>query len=505
MKILSYKIASLLLAGLFMVSSCDTDELIELNENPNAATEIDPSYMLANAMLRVSGDRYESWRGILIYSSTMIQHMAALQTYWAGDKYLYNNQYSGALFESAYPNYVKLLGAVLEQTKDDPTKGNVYGIARIMWVLGMSRLTDMYGDIPYSEAGRGFYDNTYSPQYDAQSAIYADMLMQLEQAPSTFDASLNDLGADGVQDIMFGGNMGKWEKFANSLMLRLGMRLIKVDPAMAQEYVTKAIAGGVMENNADIAYIQHTDGPEGINQNGLGQVFLADDIQRLSATFLNMLTNTNDPRLMAFATTNVDGIYKGLPNGYDATTIKVYEGVPADSSVSIELYSTTNPDMVKVSSPMFFQTYAEVEFLLAEAALRGWHSGNAAEHYNNGVTAAMEYLSMYGESTTITAEAIDQYLAENPFSEAAGMEMIGEQYWIATFLNEYESWANWRRTGYPVLTPVSYPGNITNGQIPRRLRYFENEYGSNGDAVNAAIARQGPDEFTTRMWWDVSE
>jgi len=505
MKNISYKILSLLLGGLMFVSSCDTDELIELNENPNAANEIDPAYMMSNSMLQISGGRYESWRGVLIYSSTMIQHMAALQTYWTGDKYLYSAQYSGALFERAYPSYVKLLAAVLEQTKDDPTKGNVYGISRIMWVLGMSRLTDMYGDIPYFQAGRGFYDDIYSPTYDPQSDIYADMLMQLEQAPSTFDAELSDLGNGGVQDVVFQGDLQKWEKFANSLMLRLAMRLTKVDPALAQEYVTKAIAGGVMESNDDNAFIQHTEGPGGVNRNGIGEVFLADNNQRLSDTFITFLTETNDPRLQAFATTNANGEYNGLPNGYDVTTIRDYENIPADSSVSIDSYSTTNPDMVTVSAPMFFQTYAEVEFLLAEAALRGWGNGNAEDHYNNGVRAAMEYLSIYGESTTISENAINQYLSDNPFNQTQGMEQIGVQYWVVTFLNDYESWANWRRTGYPVLTPVDYPGNITNGQIPRRLRYFEGEYGNNSEAINAALNQQGSDEFTTRMWWDVAE
>ena len=505
MKIFSYKLLSFLFAGLLLVSSCDTEELVDINIDPNAANEIDPAYLLANSMLNVSGARYENWRGVLIYSSTMIQHMAALATYWSGDKYLYNAQYSGALFEAAFPNYVKLLGAVLEQTKDDPEKGNVYGVARIMWVLGMSRLTDMYGDIPYFQAGRGFYDDVYSPAYDPQSAIYADMLMQLEQAPSTFNPALNDLGDGGVQDVVFQGDLQKWEKFANSLMLRLAMRLTKVDPAMAQEYVTKAIDGGLMESNADNAYIQHTEGPGGINRNGIGEVFLADNNQRLSDTFITYLMNTNDPRLEAFATTNEDGVYNGLPNGYDVTTIKVYENLPADSSVSLSTYSTTNPDLVTVSAPMYFQTYAEVELLLAEASLRGWTSGNAEEHYNNGIRAAMEYLSIYGESTTISEEAIDQYLSENAFNPAEGMEQIGEQYWVVTFLNDYESWANWRRTGYPELTPTDYPGNITNGQIPRRLRYFEGEYGNNGESINEVLTRQGPDEFTTRIWWDVAE
>lgn len=502
MKSNKYKCLSILLAGLFFVASCSNEELLELNENPNAAAEIDPSYMLATAQLQVAGDRYETWRGVLIYSSTMIQHMAALPGYWSGDKYLYNAQYSGALYERAYPGYVKLLAAVLEETKENPEQANIHAAAKVMWVLGMSRLTDMYGDIPYFQAGRGFYDNVYTPVFDPQSEIYPDMLQKLEEAANAFNPSLNNFGNGGVQDLIFGGDIAKWEKFTYSLMLRLGMRLTKVDAGLARQWVEKAIAGGVMESNADIAYIEHTDGPAGINQSGIGMVFNADNNQRLSKTFVDYLANTNDPRLPVFATTNVNDEYKGLPNGYDATTIKEFEGT-GEEAVPIDLYSTTNPAMTRFSSPMFFQTYAEVEFLLAEAALRGWYNGNAETLYNNGVRAAMEYLSIYDESLAIDGDAIDAYLAANPFVEAEGMEMIGDQYWVVTFLNDYESWANWRRTGYPELTPVNYPGNITNGQIPRRLRYFEAEYGNNGTELNAALSRMGPDEFTTRMWWDV--
>lgn len=501
MKSYSFKILSLLLAGMLFVASCSNEDLLELNDNPNAALEIDPAYMLATAQLQVAGDRYETWRGVLIYSSTMMQHMAALPGYWSGDKYLYNPQYSGALYERAYPGYVKLLAAVLEETNEVPELANVNAVAKVMWVLGMSRLTDMYGDIPYFGAGRGFYDNEYSPAFDPQSEIYPDMLQKLEEAAAAFDPSLGGFGANGAQDLLFNGDVDKWQTFTNSLMLRLGMRLTEVDEGLAQEWVQKAIAGGVMESNADIAYMEHTDGPAGINQSGIGMVFMADNNQRLSKTFVDYLMDTEDPRLEVFATTNVDGEYKGLPNGFDATTIREVEGT-GDEPVSNDIFSTTNPLMTQLSSPMFFQTYAEVEFLLAEAALRGWHSGEAAMHYEEGVRAAMEYLTLYDASLEITSDEIDAYLAANPFMEANGYEMIGEQYWVVTFLNDYESWANWRRTGFPVLTPVNYPGNITGGEIPRRLRYFEAEYGNNGEELTAALSRMGPDEFTTRMWWD---
>ena len=151
---------------------------------------------------------------------------------------------------------------------------------------------------------------------------------------------------------------------------------------------------------------------------------------------------------------------------------------------------------------MFFMTYAEVELLKAEAAQRGWHSGDAATHYANGIRAAMEYLSMYGAAADISGDAIDAYLAANPYDPANGLKMINEQLWAAVLLNEYEAFANWRRTGYPELVPVNYPGNVTGGTIPRRLRYRENEAVANPENYNAVVAAQGPDEFTTRIWWD---
>ena len=139
----------------------------------------------------------------------------------------------------------------------------------------------------------------------------------------------------------------------------------------------------------------------------------------------------------------------------------------------MDVYMVPNAFIKGQDDPMFFMTYAEVEFLKAEAAIRGWYSGDAATHYENGVRAAMEYLVMYDASAAIPAADIDAYLAANPYDPATGMEQVNTQLWAAVLLNEYEAFANWRRTGYPVLTPVDYPGNVTGGTIPRRLRYRE--------------------------------
>lgn len=482
----------------FTFNSCD-DGFAEMNVNPNQANSIDPTFQFPLVQLRTSGGRYENWRAGLIYSSTMIQHLAALPTYWSGDKYLYNAGYSSSLFDRAYGEQVRDIVDLINTTSEDPAMSNMYNIARIWKVVIFHRLTDLYGAVPYAEAGLGFSDGITKPKYDSQEFIYSDMISELQSAAAALDASKASYGS---ADLVYGGDVDKWKKFAYSLMLRLGMRQTKVAAGKAEEIVKAAIAGGVMTSQDETAFIPHTDGPGGINRNGIGEVFMADGNQHLSETFVNWMSTLGDPRLDILSVVPNGTEHKGLPNGYDATTIKEYLGLPADESVDMGQFSDVNPVIVSNASPMMFMTYAEVELLLAEAAMRGWHSGDAATHYANGVRAAMKNWGDNYGVTPIDDAAIDAYLAANPFNEADGMRMIGEQYWAATFLNEYEAYANWRRTGFPALSPTNYPGNVTNGTIPRRLRYPQGEFGINGENINAAIAAQGPDELTTRLWWD---
>lgn len=511
MKYLNYLTAFLVAIVLIALSGCDTDSLHELNENPTVAEDIDPGFILAYTQLQTSGERYENWRTQLIYQSTMMQHLATLPTYWVGDKYLYNAGYSAALWDRAFTNYIKDLTNLVEIT--DPTvEGqeefvNYHAIARIWKVVAFQRVTDIYGDIPYFGAGKGFSERDFFPTYDPQSEIYADMLNELEEAAGLLSASASTPGS---QDLVYGGDVEQWRRYAYSMMLRLGLRMVKVDAAAAQEWVQKAIAGGVMESNADISYIQHTDGPEGINRNGIGEVFLwngtrfaNDDSPRLSTTFVGWMTEHNDPRLDELSWVVSGGPAQGMPNGYDANTIVNYD--PTFPDHNGDEYSRVNPMFVLNESPMVFQTYAEVEFMIAEAIERGWANGNAADHYNAGVRAAMEMYSIYDASVEVASADIDAYLAANPYDSANWQEQIGEQYWAATFLNWYETYANWRRTGYPELTPVDYPGNRSNGTIPRRLIYPVSEASNNPEGYNAAINNQGPDEYTTRMWWDVAQ
>lgn len=484
-----------------LLVSCEFDEgFAEMNINPTKAAQIDVNNKFASVFLRTSGGRYENWRASFIYSSQIIQHMSSTATYWTGNFYTLNEGYATSLFDRAYPEQVKEIEDIIYQLTEEGETGTAMGIARIWRVFIYHRLTDLYGDIPYSEAGKGYIEGILKPKYDPQQEIYASMLAELE-------AAIGQIGADtlGTSDLIFQGDTNKWKKFGNSLMLRLAMRMTKVDAAGAQAWATKAVNGGTMDSNDDICFIQHTAGPDGINRNGHGEVFTADGNMRMSKVFIEFLQD--DPRLPILAARRSDGSTAladliGMPNGLTSGALEAKYGTQSD------IYAEPNRAVVGgEDTPMVFQTYAEVEFLKAEMATRGWISSDAKTHYENGVKAAMQMLSMlYANAAAISDAEVDAYLQAKPFDAANAMKMIHEQYWAATFLNEYEAFANWRRTGFPELLPFGgeavYDGNVTGGTIPRRLIYPNGESSTNPESFEAAISRQGPNEFTTRVWWD---
>jgi len=492
------KKVTLILLVLLVFGSCDNG-FEELNVDPTKPTQVDARNKFTAIQLFTSGERYENWRANLIYCSTMMQHISSTAGYWDGDKYTWNQGYASSMIDRIYGNAIKSIEDMRVQLDEEGKPDEMKAIARIMRVFIYHRLTDLHGDIPYSEAGQAVISDILQPKYDPQSEIYPDMLKELEESVALLGSGTSEFGD---ADLMFQGDLDKWKRFGNSMMLRLGLRLIKIDPAAAQSWATKAIAGGVMTSNADIAYIQHTAGPGGINKNGNGEVFSADGNPRMSETFINFLQG--DPRLPILAARRSDGStnvadLKGLPNGLDNAMLEAATG-----ETSTDPFAEPNRSIITgEDAPMFFQTYAEVEFMLAEAAERwGLAGGNPAPHYDAGVTAAMKMLEIYGPAGAIADADVTAYLMANPFDPANALEQINTQYWAATFLNEYEAFANWRRTGFPVLTPVNFPGNVTNGTIPRRLTYSTSEQTSNTDNYNAAIANQGPDELTTRVWWD---
>ena len=515
-----------IIIGLFFTTlffSCSNNELLDLNKDPNSSDVINLSYLLAFGQLQISGERYENWRGNLIYSSTMMQQNASLAGYWVGDKYLYNPGYSAALWDRNYAAPLKTLTHVVDRTKEDETQQNLYAVALLMRCFTLHRLTDFYGDVPYQQAGRGLDDqNNWFPKYDSQQEIYDLLISEIKEARDKLNASGGSLEG---QDIMYNGEIDKWKKFANSLLLRVGMRMSKVDAAKAQSTVQEAAthAAGVFASNDDNAFIAHTDG-DGINRNGNSEVFISGGEHsrvRPSEFFVKWMKDNDDPRLLIIcggvgdpkaksSTWNTDPMDQvGLPNGYTTDNISakaLADGLITDvKNFKDSVYSFINPKLYDHEDPMFFLTHAETAFILAEAKEKGWDVGttSAEDHFKAGVKSALQRWKAYDASLAVPDTTATAYIDGIGYETATNkMELIGEQYWAATYFNHYESFANWRRTGIPELTPISFDGNVTDGTIPRRLRYPESEISGNPQSYKDAVDRQGPDLFTTRMWWD---
>jgi hypothetical protein len=521
---------SVVIAGIFF-TACDKNfESINTDPEHLTATNMNYIYLFTSAELVTSGNSdansYEDWRNNLIYASCMVQHLSSTFGYWGGDKYTYNSGYNSAYWDANYNNSIKNIVEVIAHTKDDPAQANFYNIARIFKVFMFQRMTDMYGDIPYSEAGIGYIKGITTPKYDKQSDIYADMLNELQDAAAKLDAGAKN--SVGSSDVLYGGDVTKWKKFAFSEMLRLAMRMSKVDATQAQQWAQTAAAGGMMESTDDDAILSHqsfVSGTATINGNAWVLDGVDPNAARLSKTFVDYLKGTNDPRLSYYGTVSTDpntttdlgdntaSIQLGQPNGYDnsggAFDITTAPGYPG----SQEQYSIVNRNTFsRYDAPTFLLTYAETSLLEAEAVVRGWISGDAATLYINGVTAAMHQFAQIAALVQsnpaplpgIPDATITTYLAANPYNSADAMNQINTQYWIATFLDEYEAWANWRRTGFPALTPVpAYPGNVTSGQIPRRFTYSTGESITNGANYSAAVGDlDNGDKMNSHVWWD---
>jgi hypothetical protein len=516
-----------------LAAGCDTKSLHDLNINPQALNEIDLNYLFTSAELGIasngsSGDnRYIDWRSNIGMFGYAIQQLASSGGGISpGDKYTSNNETNAAPFEFTYNDQLKNIAEILKQSGtggfSEGKFTNMRNAARILRVFSFARITDIYGNIPYSEANKGI-EGIFFPKYDTQDVIYADLLKELDEASAALSATNPDEGFKKA-DFIFNGDVTKWKKWGYSLMLRMAMRISNVDAAKAATYVSKAAAGGVFASNDDNVWVALADGPsEWTNQNGISRAFDPGDGGQpsyLSATLINYLKGTNaasvaddDPRLMiitggigewtttGFTPITVDPLkQKGMPNGFDQPMLDKLEGKAVDLA---KTYSRINVKMLQDSDPYMIMNYGEVEFLLAEAIERKIGSGiagTAKSHYEAGVKASMQMYTPFDPTLTVSNAAVTAYLTTYPYGVTKpALEMIGEQLWVNKFFNWWEAWSDWRRTGFPKLTPTNYPGNVTGGTIPVRLRYPTNEVAGNPNYQTGATL---PDDFTTKVWWD---
>ncbi len=502
-----------ILAIVFAFGACDNG-FDEMNVDPVNPSVSPAKNQLTYVELFTAGNGYVAnlfWNIIHAQANMQQTHITSYSgafAYKPGHTYrLYDEQ-----FKTVIKNVVDLENNLSKATT--PTAAEDLAIVKVWRVLAFSRLTDAYGDIPYSEAGKAFIEGIRFPKFDKQEDIYADMLKTLDEAATVLKNG--NASSFGSGDIVYKGDITKWAKFANSLMLRLAMRMTKVDEAKAQEWATKAINGGVMESNDDIAYIvfDQTADNRGPSVNPTTKGFSSRHIYqiKISKTFMDFLQSHNDPRI---------GVLCSLPDGntdpavQSGQEIDDYTKGAANSKPNVHIfgsktYTDMNGQVVPgtaseiYDAPYFFQTYAEVELMEAEAAYRWGIGGDAKSHYEAGVAAAMDYLSLYGHGVGVSSSEISDYLTANPFVESDALKMINEQYWVATFPNGLETMSNWKRSGYPELVPLKVADQLTNGEIPRRFVLPASEAVQNPDNYNAAYP-SGTDVITGRMWWDVEK
>ncbi|MFW0718808.1 SusD/RagB family nutrient-binding outer membrane lipoprotein [Pedobacter sp. N23S346] len=519
---------------LVLMNSCSKSKLDEINTDPNKLTEenYDPNSLLAHAQLNYANLGYYQ----LLYQSTMMQLLASTYNYYNnGDKYINAGSftdYQGRIFDEGYTDasHIREMQR-LARLKDPALNQNLIAIGDIMFVLILQRITDTYGDVPYTQAVKAMEGIKY-PVYDRQEVIYNQMLLDLEVATAQLDN--NKPGP--TADLFYKGDIDKWRKFGYSLMLKIAMRLTKVDPEKAKIWTEKA-AGKTFTSNNDNA-ILITDASSFNSQNGssLALRTYSDYLEvRWSKTLIDQLRNTNDPRLGVIGEVPNDGLAKsadqnltgntdasvqlGLPNGYDlqggATDISRapdYPGGTGSGSDFAPLGKYSRPRTgvyLKLGGPIFILSYAETEFLLAEAKVRGWNvTGTAKSHYTNGLTGGIESLTQLDPLAAVDANRLNTFVNQNPLDDSNtenALSAINTQYWITTgtTFNFIEAWLNWKRSDYPKLVPVNYRGNVTNGTIPRRMIYLSTEILNNPQNYRDAVTRiSGGDVLTSRVWWD---
>ena len=474
--------------------ACKTD-LTALNQNPNNPTTA-PAGPLFTSATRSALQQIQGSGATLSMTELFAQHIAQIQ-YIEEDRGAIRPTTLDALFSNLYS------GALVDYEKviiGNPTAPATSGPATVMQQWVYQTMTDWWGDIPYSEALKGDASTVnLKPTYDAQEDIYSGMLSKLTAA-STAMASATDPGL-GSADPIYKGDLTKWVMFANSLRARMAMRLSQADPSKAQAELTAAFAGPVIASNADNARLVWPG--DGIYDNPWPANFSTRDDHRMSKTLIDNLVANNDPRLAIFAQPTKDDptVYAGMQNGLDNTYTSTYFNTTSRPGLifypGATTYGTFGTSAGR-ATPSYIMTYAELSFIKAEAALRGWGGLNAAQaagFYNAGVTASI--LQWGG-----TQAQADAYLAQPTVAYNGTLERIITQKWIALFTQGTEAWSDWRRTGFPstiVAGPSMYPD--TPG-IALRLVYAPAEASVNKDGLDAAKARQGTDLTTTPVWWD---
>ncbi len=506
------KIIIAILAFMLIFSNFNcTKKFEEMNKDPNAVANVNPAYFFAPLTQAVYNNYQRNWN---LYADLYSQYWANTVEGFPSPQYGYHNPWIGNLWEEFYTQHLRRSLGITEMVGDDPAYTNMTAMNDILICFWWARMTDYYGDIPYFGAGKG-----ESVPYNSQRDIYYDLFERLDIAIKSITNDASQFTPEG-SDLIYGGNVMKWQKFGNSLRLRLAMRLSNVEPAKAQTEATAAVngTGGLMTSNDDVAHVPMWSGGW---YDYLQQMGWSWNNISCSKTMLDYLysevTGTEDPRTPIWfayqeeidkekvaVTKEFLGLaeYFGLENGHSRSTM------PSGDYATINLeggyigFSGEGEDNSMYNPIMF---YSEVLFLQAEAVLRGWISGDANSLYKQGVSASMDFVGVSSSDADTYVTALSNLTGSNEEQ----LKQIITQKWIAGFPNGAEGWADFRRTDYPDLSlpfaGVSSSSSVAPGTWVKRIRYPDNQHNVNEVNMPAALNSSVTDRMDIKVWWDVAD
>lgn len=475
MKILMKKPFILVLL-LLAVGACK-DDITELNQNPKRATTAQPTLLFSNAQ--------KEFADALTNSNVNLNIFRLLVQHWTQTTYIDESQYdleTRSIPENFWNNmYRDVLRDLREarvilqnnNTLAADVKQNQLAILEVMEVYSWAVLVNTYGNIPYSEA---LNPEIIYPRYESGAEVYNDIIRRLDAAIASMKPGAESFG---TADLMYGGEVAQWVKFANSLKLKLGMTLADADPAKAKTLAEQA-APNVFVSNADNAVFTYLTATPNTNPIWVDLVQSGRQDYVAANTFVDALNTLNDPRRQVYFTP-IAGSFKGGTYG---------------TSNNFDEFSKPGTRITTADFEGLLLDYAEVEFFLAEAVERGFNvGGTAAEHYNNAIRASMEYWGV--------ASAADAYLAqpEVNYATAPGdfRQKIGTQKWIALYNRGFEAWTEWRRLDAPKLEA---PEEAVLATIPVRFPFPAQEQNVNTANYNQAASDLGADTPSTKVFWD---
>ena len=498
-------VAASLVAGL---TACDNEKLTQVNVNPNQPEKVQSQTLFTNATLsamsNLRGSTFEHGLGAL-----WVQHYAEIQYAEADVNNPRGSTVEGfwnALYNGALEDYTQ----ILDQSASSPS---IVGPTLTMRAFLVEEMTDLWGDMPFTEANKG--STNLTPKYDPQAVIYDSLFASLTKAASITNGTGDVLLA---ADPVYGQGTGvsaasqaaKWVKLANSLHARAAMRISQADPAKSKTELTKALSDltKVFQSNADNAFIAYPGGTiaNPLCTNWVGCSGTRDD-QRISQRFVDTLKITGDPRLSKYAAPTVnsqaagatpcDSTYRGFPNGItEAGKASLPKNTCTGKTMGLGDYSRPTLTIRGQTSPSYIMTYSELLFIRAEAAQRGMIGtpADAPALYTAAITASMQ---QWG----VAAADIATYLAKPgvAYNAANGLKQIAYEKWVSLFNLENEAYAEWRRLDYPVLKPGP---NAQTNTVPTRLPYPAVETSLNGANLAAASSAQGNVDISGKVWWD---